>query len=186
MSVPETSNTSPFEDALQSNQAIEVPIGDVKFVSFTAGEPIRSIGTKDLNGGAALVLVSTKGAILANVPLPPYNPLEPQTGLAQVWRKMTAFLNLYKDKVGFFPDADEKRTAVVRRLSSTYQPFREYETNIMSALTSTLGLAMKPRVVSYVVDEGGQIQHTRGCIFIDGRDSIPKVYVEGADQHWFD
>lgn len=94
MPFPTISNASLFEDALQSNEAIEVPVGAVDFVSFTSGQPIRTIGTRGLNGGSAVVLVSTKGAILANVPLPTYSVDEPNSGLAHVWRKMIDFLNL--------------------------------------------------------------------------------------------
>ncbi|GLA48756.1 hypothetical protein AnigIFM63604_004322 [Aspergillus niger] len=186
MPFPTISNASLFEDALQSNEAIEVPVGAVDFVSFTSGQPIRTIGTRGLNGGSAVVLVSTKGAILANVPLFTYNMDEPNAGLAHVWRRMIDFLNLYNKKKGFFMDPDEKRAAIVCRLSPSHTSFSQYNTIFESVLSSTLGIIAKPKVISYLFEEGGHNQPDRGSVFIDGRNEPPKVYVEDTDQHWFE
>ncbi|GCB18166.1 hypothetical protein AAWM_01051 [Aspergillus awamori] len=186
MPFPTISNASLFEDALQSNEAIEVPVGAVDFVSFTSGQQIRTIGTRGLNGGSAVVLVSTKGAILANVPLFTYNMDEPNAGLAHVWRRMIDFLNLYNKKKRFFMDLDEKRAAIVCRLSPSHTPFSQYNTIFESVLSSTLGVIAKPKVISYLFEEGGHNQPDRGAVFIDGRNEPPKVYVEDTDQHWFE
>ena len=186
MPLPIVSTASLFEDALQCNEAIEVPIGGVDFVSFTTGQTIRTLGTRRLNGNSALVLVSTKGAILANVPLPPCSMEEHNASLTQLWKKATAFLNLFTENAGLFLGQDEKRYAMVYGPSARHKPFPKYNAIIDSILSNTLGVIEKPKIVSYSYEEGGYDQPDSGSVFIDGRGDIPKVYVEDKDQKWFE
>lgn len=186
MPLPIVSTASLLEDALQSNEAIEVPIGGVDFVSFTSGQTIRTLGTRRLNGNSALVLVSTKGAILANVPLPPCSMEEHNASLTQLWKKATAFLNLFNKNAGLFLGPDEKRYAMVYGPSARPKPFPKYNAIIDSILSNSLGVIEKPKIVSYSYEEGGLNQPDCGSVFIDGRGDIPKVYVEDKDQKWFE
>lgn len=43
----------------------------------------------------------------------------------------------------------------------------------------------KPRVLKYQVQPVDIRSSAAGTIFIDGREEVPKVYLEDVDQHWF-
>jgi len=53
--------------ALQENTAYEVAMDEVKFLAFGQND-LTSIGTANLNGCSAVMIVSICGAILAHIP----------------------------------------------------------------------------------------------------------------------
>ncbi|KAJ5963497.1 uncharacterized protein N7479_003373 [Penicillium vulpinum] len=89
--------TSRFHRALNARQVLEVPMDDVRFISFNA--QIRSIGTQNLNGCTAVGLFSPAGAIMTHIPPNP----DPRLGIANLRRLMGQFILLYHQHLAEFP-----------------------------------------------------------------------------------
>lgn len=85
-----------FNAALVMGEAIEVGINEVHFVKF-AENNIRGIGTQylNLNGSTVIVMLSSSGAIVANVPHLPFTGLYPCAEMRNAYAKLEQLLFLY-------------------------------------------------------------------------------------------
>ncbi|KAE8352234.1 hypothetical protein BDV28DRAFT_161896 [Aspergillus coremiiformis] len=180
------SGHSLLQQALLNREALEVPMNSAGFVSFLDGQRIKSIGTQNLNGCTAVMLVSTRGAILSHIsPLPgPTN--NPHAGRQHVRENMVNFLELYRDKKEFRKGPEEKKSGIVCGiLYSGKIALPDQGELIASVLLENLEDNPRPKVIPYQVNTDGHSQDASGTVFIDGRHSVPKVYVEDNDQGWF-
>ncbi|PWY83898.1 hypothetical protein BO94DRAFT_547541 [Aspergillus sclerotioniger CBS 115572] len=157
----------------------------VGFISFSDDQTKKVIGTRNLNSCTAVMLASTKGAILAHIsPLPgPTN--DPDAGEKHVREKMTEFVDLYLFKKDIRLGPEMKQSGIVCGIYLGQIAVPDQQRLIESILQENLEDKPRPKVIPYQINVGGHNQAAGGTVFIDGRHPLPKVYVEDKDQGWF-
>jgi hypothetical protein len=176
------SNSSLFVQALADGEALEVPMNEVEFISFADTETMKAIGTRNLNSCTGVMLVSTRGAILAHISPLPIQTTDPHAGEIHVRRKMTELLNLYRDKKEFRLGPETKKTGIVCGIFMGQIALPDQKELIESILLENLEDNPRPKLIPYPITAGGHMQAAGGTVFVDGRHGIPRVYVEDVDQ----
>lgn len=157
----------------------------VGFVSFTGAQTQKAIGTRNLNSCTAVMLVSTKGAILAHIsPLPGFTT-DRDAGEKHVREKMTELLDLYRRQKDFRLGPEMKKSGIVCGIYLGQIAVPDQKQLIEDILLENLEGNPPPRLVPYQINTGGHNQAAGGTVFIDGRHELSKVNVEDKDQRWF-
>lgn len=168
--------------AISSGQALNVPMNKAGFVSFISGQQ-KAIGTSDLNGCTAVMLVSEKGAILAHISPLPFPTTDPNAAENNTREKMGEFLDILNREKGFRLAAGAKNSGIVCGVFDGSIALPSQKDLVETILLENLEDNPRPKILKYQVR---QVRSSAaGTVFIDGRERVPKVYLEDVDQHWF-
>lgn len=177
------SQFSLFEQALGRGQAYEVHMNKVGSVSFDQAP--KAIGTKNLNSCSAVMMVSVKGAILGHISPLPTITNDPSAGENHVREMMTEFLEVYRREKDFRLGPEIKKSGIVFGIYLGNIALPDQKELIESILLENVEDNPLPKLIPYEISAGGHGVPQRGTVFIDGRSTPPKVYVEDKDQEWF-
>lgn len=174
---------SRFSTALSNGDVRDVPMNQIDYVSFTDGG-IKAIGTSDLNGAAAVILVSKKGALLAHISPLPFPTEDPLAGKDHTMEQMRDFLQLWQNRDDFREDPWVKISAIVCGHFQGEVALPDQRDLIKTLLLENLE-GFTPRMIRYDIQDPATRAPADGTVFIDGSGRVPKVYVNDKDQRWF-
>src|SRR5689334_18356023 len=89
---------SRFQAAINASQTYEVEMNQVQLLIFNL-RPLQAIGTRNLNGCTAVVIISPFAAILSHIPPQPYLTEHPGVGMQNVRARMEEVLSLYRQNL---------------------------------------------------------------------------------------
>ncbi|TAQ86989.1 hypothetical protein B7494_g4696 [Chlorociboria aeruginascens] len=146
----------------------------VKFLAFRKSK-VSSIGTANLNGCSAVMIVSRYGAILAHIPPRPPNsdPNDRHAGDRNTRARMDEVKALYTKHNKFFPAGTNSWVACAVYRGQLALP--DQEKILQDGLD---GLGFKQPFVTYVAGLEESSFTGQGTVFIDGSKAMPVVYVE--------
>lgn len=163
-----------FEQAMNSNDVIEVHMDEVRFVDFAQGS-IHGVGTAQLNGCTAVAIASPFGAILAHIPPHPNSDRNNlYAGDRHVEEKIKEFISLYRRFQSYFPPG--MTTWVVSPMYQGEIALPD-QRNIIERRLHEVGLTAGDSTY-FVVRSTDPRGPGKGTVFIDARGEAPIVYVE--------
>ncbi|KAK2768256.1 hypothetical protein FQN54_000108 [Arachnomyces sp. PD_36] len=173
---------SRLAQALEEDEAVEVPMNKADFVSFV-GDGKRAIGTRDLNSCTTVILASAQGAIMAHIsPLPGFTT-DPNASINHTRTIMHDFLEIYHRRELEFKFGEATKTPVIVYALFVGQVAMPTQRKfIHDILLENLENNHMPKEYSYDVSVGGHVTPAGGTVFIDGRDGLPKLYVEDEEK----
>lgn len=172
-----------LERAVKANSAYEVAMDEVKFLAFDQNG-LASIGTANLNGCSAVMIVSIHGAILAHIPpRPNAHSQDLGAGDRHAQAKMHEVAQLYRAYGNSFPTGGSNW--VVCAVYEGELALPDQHSIIQESLTS---LGLPHSSVAYKAETAGKEFPGRGTVFVDGSGHVPVVYVEDREvsngSHW--
>ncbi|PYI02689.1 hypothetical protein BO78DRAFT_389980 [Aspergillus sclerotiicarbonarius CBS 121057] len=103
----------------------DIAMNEVAFVPFR--RELRIFRIQPLNGSTVVVMLSTHGAILANIPPLPYLTHDPNIGLQNLDRRMDEFLALYEEYMAESQGGSEcKKKGSLDPMSTYTRSFQAY------------------------------------------------------------
>jgi hypothetical protein len=165
-----------FFQALQRGEAHEVAMDEVRFIAFTE-QSLRCIGTRNLNGCTAVMVVSQYGAILSHIPPRPVTTRHdiPEAGDQHCAEKMNEMVAAYHENRRYFP-ADEPSWVVSALWEDKIALLSQR--HIIEMKLREIGLDTAGANYMAVMPPQSH-DSTKGTVFIDARvNGFPRVYVE--------
>lgn len=175
---------SRFATAVSAGQAVNVPMNKAEFVSFINGG-IKAIGTGNLNGCTAVMIVSMRGAILAHISPLPYPTTDPHAAGNHTREQMGKLLDILRSQKDFRLAPDVKTSGIVCGVFEGTIALPDQKNLIEAILLENLEDNPRPRIRKYNIQDPAVRSAAAGTVFIDGRGPVPKVYLEDVDQQWF-
>lgn len=169
---------TPFHRALARGEAVEVLMNGIGFVSFV-DEGLKAIGTQNLNSCMAVIMATTKGAVLAHIPPLPGPTTDPNASINHTRELMAAFLRKCQDN---FKGPELKNSVLVYAMFQGQVAMPEQRDFIHSIFLENLDKDQFPREYAYTVHPSGHLNPANGTVFIDGRHDKPKLFVENIEQ----
>ncbi|KAI9036325.1 uncharacterized protein KD926_002089 [Aspergillus affinis] len=175
---------SRFATAVSTGQALNVPMNKAGFVSFI-NDGKKAIGTGNLNGCTAIMIVSKRGAILAHISPLPYPTTDAQAAKNHTREQMGKLLDILRNEKDFRLAPDVKTSGIVCGVFEGTIALPDQKNLIEDILLENLEDNPMPRVLKYNIQEPAARSPAAGTVFIDGSGPEPKVYLEDVDQGWF-
>ncbi|KAJ5952177.1 uncharacterized protein N7479_010590 [Penicillium vulpinum] len=170
--------TSRFAEALADDELVDVNMDEVAYVSFV-GSSLKAIGTQNLNSCMAVMMASTKGAVLAHIAPRSGFTNDPDDSINHTRNMMGTFLQKCHQ---VFSIAEIKHSVLVYAKFDGQIAMPDQRDFIHSVFLENLENNQFPREYSYTVRVGGHSSPGMGTIFIDGRNGPPKLYVEDVEK----
>lgn len=165
-----------LESALEQATGIEVAMDDVQFLYF-GNRGLTSIGTANLNGCSAIMIVSIYGAIIAHIPpRPNCQSQDPEAGDRHVRTKMQEVTTLYNKVKRYFPAGGSSCVVCATFQGEVALPDQQ---RIIQECLDGLGFANSH--VTYKAGARRAAFSGQGTVFVDGRGQVPMVYVEDTN-----
>ncbi|KAK2763315.1 hypothetical protein FQN54_009951 [Arachnomyces sp. PD_36] len=166
--------------ALDVGQVLEVKMNKIDFVSFSPTSPVKAIGTRNLNGCTAVLVVSKLGALLGHISPLPYPTTNPAAGENHMREKMTELWHLlFTVHNKSFPDPKKAGVVSATLLGSVGLPAQK-------KLAEDIFKENDVPVNTFLYDaQNSANMSAKGTVFIDGRQPSPIVYVEDDEKPWF-
>jgi hypothetical protein len=166
------STMSLLDRAWAEGTAYNVAMDEVKFLQFDPSG-LSSIGTANLNGCSAVMIVSIYGAILGHIPPRPDGTSQDlDAGDRHARMKMQEVATLFTTYKNYFPSGGNTWVLCAVFQGEVALPDQQ---KIMQDGLSNLGLSLSS--ITYVVGRMGS-NPGKGTVFIDGSVQVPIVYVE--------
>ncbi|KAL6230755.1 hypothetical protein BDW75DRAFT_221838 [Aspergillus navahoensis] len=167
-----------FSQALADREVLDVKMNGIGSVSFV-GSGLKAIGTQNLNGCMAVIMASTRGAVLAHIPPLPFPTTDPDACINHTRNLMGPFLNRCRVT---FSDQEIKNSVLVYAMYTGQVAMPAQRDYIHSVFLENLEKNQFPREYSYSVQPGGHTSPEKGTVFIDGRSGRPKLYIENVER----
>lgn len=164
-----------LESAKAAGIVYEVAMDEAKFLAF-GQDGLTAIGTANLNGCSAVMIVSVYGTILAHIPPRPNgHSRDVHAGDNHARTKMREVAALYNAHSEYFPTGGN--SWVVCAVFQGEVALPDQQRIFQDGLTS-LGLSHSP--ITYVAGrrDRNNLNPGQGTVFIDGGGPVPVIYVE--------
>ncbi|KAK2768151.1 hypothetical protein FQN54_000003 [Arachnomyces sp. PD_36] len=175
---------SRFLEAIHHGQALEVEMNTLQTISFTGHTPHRAIGTRNLNGCTAIIVISEFAALIAHISPLPYSTSDPYAGEDQMRHFVQRICHKLRNLDEDFYSAGRMKAGIVCATVGGRVALPEQVRLAEDTLMRVCGRG-RVGVFKYEAGNGGGHTGARGTVFVDGSAGFGKVFVEDKDVRWF-
>ncbi|PWY71115.1 hypothetical protein BO94DRAFT_628181 [Aspergillus sclerotioniger CBS 115572] len=149
----------------------------IGFVSFV-DTGLKAIGTQDLNSCMAVIMATSKGAVLAHISPLPGPTTDPDASINHTRNMMADFWGKCQENL---KGTELRNSVLVYAMFQGQVAMPEQRDYIHNVLLENMDEDQFPREYSYTVHLGGHIDLAQDTVFIDGRGDKPRLFVENVE-----
>lgn len=172
-----------FLQALRQGQALEVEMNNLRSISFTGHTHFRTIGTRNLNGCTAIILVSEFSALICHISPLPYSTPDPHAGEAHMRNMLMRVCHKIENFDRDFYSAGRVKAGIVCAAVGGQIALPDQQRMAEAVL---MRVCRVQNVRTFCYDVGRRPRTgAKGTVFVDGGRGFGKVFVEDREVEWF-